>query len=231
MTQKLILIKLNLSLRRKYYVQPILIIKDWRIVMCFRSDRLQLEVFFFFLEFSVVFNHWVLAFTNNLRTMQWTEIWGNQFLLAHEELFSSVAQSCDPVDCSMPGFPVRHQLLEFAQCHIHSVSDAIQTSHPLSSPSPPAFNLSQHQGLFQWASSSHQVTKYWSFSFSIKSFQWIFSTDFLEDWLIWSPCSPRDSQESSSTPQFKSINSLALSFLNSPTLTSIHDYWKNHSFD
>ena len=62
------------------------------------------------------------------------------------------------------------------------------------------------------------------------SFQWIFRTDFLQDWLVVSPCSPRDSQESSPTPQFKSISSLVLSFLYSPTLTSIHDYWKNHSF-
>ena len=72
--------------------------------------------------------------------------------------------------------------------------------------------------------------KYWSFSFSI-TFQWISRTDFLLDWLIWSPCSPRDSQESSPTPKFKTISSLAFSFLYSPTLTSIPDYWKNHSFD
>ena len=63
---------------------------------------------------------------------------------------------CDPMDCNMPGFPIHHQLLEFAQTHVHWVSDAIQLSHPLSSPSP-AFSYSQHQGLFQWASSSHQV--------------------------------------------------------------------------
>ena len=73
--------------------------------------------------------------------------------------------------------------------------------------------------------------KYWSFSFSHQSFQWIFKTDFLYNWLVWSPCSPRDCQESSPTSQFKSINSLVLSFLYSPTLTSTHDYWKNHSFD
>ena len=70
--------------------------------------------------------------------------------------FSSVAQSCptlcNPMDCSTPGFPVHHQLLEPAQTHVHRVSDAIQPSHPLSSPSPPAFNLSQHQGLSQWLS-------------------------------------------------------------------------------
>ena len=75
--------------------------------------------------------------------------------------FSSIAQSCptlcDPMDCSMPGFPVHHQLPEFTQTHVHWVSDSIQPSHPLSSPSPPIFNLSQHQGLFQWVSSSHQV--------------------------------------------------------------------------
>ena len=77
--------------------------------------------------------------------------------------FNSVAQSyptlCDPMDCSTPGLPVYHQLPELAQTHVHRVGDAIQPSHPLSSPSPPAFNLFQHQGLFQWVSSSHQVAK------------------------------------------------------------------------
>ena len=77
--------------------------------------------------------------------------------------FSSVTQLCptlcDPMDCTMPGFPVHHQLPEFAQTHAHWVSDAIQPSHPLSSPSPPAFKLFQHQGLFKWVSSSHQVAK------------------------------------------------------------------------
>ena len=77
--------------------------------------------------------------------------------------FSSVTQSsptlCDPMDCSMPGLPVHHQLLEFTQTHVSGVGDAIQPSHPLLSPSPPAFSLSQHQGLFQRVSSSHQVAK------------------------------------------------------------------------
>ena len=84
---------------------------------------------------------------------------------------------------------------------------------------------------FPWVDSSHQVAKGLEFQLQDQSFQCIFRTDFLNDGLVWSPCSPRDSHESSSTPQFKSINSLALSFLYSPTLTSIHDYWKNHSFD
>ena len=110
------------------------------------------------------------------------------------------------------------------------VSDAIHSSHPLPSPSPPAFNLSQHQGLFKWVSSSHQVAKLLEFEVQHWSFQWIFRTDFLCDGLVGSPCSARDSQESSPT-QFKSINSSALSFLHSLTLTSIHDYWKNHSLD
>ena len=74
------------------------------------------------------------------------------------------------MDCSMPGFPVHHQLPELTQTHVHRVSDAIQPSHPLLSPSPLAFNLSQHQGLFIWVSFSHQIAKVWSFSFSISPF-------------------------------------------------------------
>ena len=85
--------------------------------------------------------------------------------------FSSVTQSCptlcDPMDCSMPGLPVQYQLPEFTQTHVHWVSAAIQPSNPLMSPSPPAFNLSQHQSLFQWVSSLPQLPKYWSFNFSI----------------------------------------------------------------
>ena len=85
--------------------------------------------------------------------------------------FSSVTQLCltlcDLMDCSTPGFPVHHQLPELGQTHVHQVSDTVQPSHPLLSPSSPTFSLSQHQGLFQWVSSSHQMAKYWSFSFSI----------------------------------------------------------------
>ena len=98
----------------------------------------------------------------------------------------------------------------------HWVSDAIQPSSPLSFPSPPAFNLSQHQGLFQWVSSSHQVAKVLELQPQHQSLQWIFSTDFLLDWLVRSPCSPRDSQDSSPTPQFKSISSSVLSLLYCP---------------
>ena len=97
--------------------------------------------------------------------------------------FSSVAQSCltlcDPMNCSTPGLPVHHQLPEFTQTRVHWVSGAIQPSHPLSSPSPPAFNLFQHQGLFKWVSSLHQVVKIFEFQLQNQSFQWIARTDFL----------------------------------------------------
>ena len=138
--------------------------------------------------------------------------------------FSSVAQLCPTLcklmDCSMPGFLVHHQLPELAQIHVHQVGDAIQPSHPLSSPSHPAFNLSQHQGLFQWVSSLHQVAIVLEFQLQHQSFQWIFRTDFLYNWLVCSLCSTRDSQEYFPTPQFKSINSSALNFLYESTLTS-----------
>ena len=139
------------------------------------------------------------------------------------------------MDCSMPGFPVHHQLPKLAQTHVHQVSDAIQPSHPLSSPSPPTFNLSQHRGLFKWVSSSYQVVKVSELQLQHQSFNEYsglisFRIDFRFP-LVWAPCSPWDSQESSPTPQFKSINSSALSFLYSPTLTSIHGLLENHSFD
>ena len=146
---------------------------------------------------------------------------------------------CDPMDCSTLGLPIHRQLPEFTQTHVHWVSDAIQLSHRLSSPSP-AFNLpsisvfsneSALQCLFKWVSSSHQVAKVLEFQLQHQSLQWIFSTDLLYDGLVGSPCSLRDSQEFSPTPWFKSINSSMLSFHYGPTLTSVREYWKNHSFD
>ena len=102
-------------------------------------------------------------------------------LVPLETQFSSVAPSCltlcDPMDPSTPGFPVHYQLLEFTQTHVLRISDAIQPSHPLSSPSPPGFNLSQHQGLFQWAGSLHQGAKVLEFQLQHQFFQWIFTTD------------------------------------------------------
>ena len=96
------------------------------------------------------------------------------------------------MDCSTPGFPVHHQLLGLTQTHVHWVGDAIQLSHSLLSAFPPTFNLSQHQGLFQWVGSSHQVAKVLEFQLQHQFFQWIIRIDFLWDWLVWSLCGPRD---------------------------------------
>ena len=132
------------------------------------------------------------VFTSELAVhIRWPKYWSFTFSLlygltltsVHDYQFSSVTQSCltlcDPMDCSTPGFPVHHQLLELIKTHVHWVGDAIQPSHPLSSPFPPAFNLSQHQGLFQWVSSSHQVVKVLELQLQHQSFQWIFRTEFL----------------------------------------------------
>ena len=133
--------------------------------------------------------------------------------------------------CSTPGFLVHHQLPEFTQTHVHWVSDTIQSSHPPSSPSPSAFSLSQHQGLFQWVSFSHQVAKVLEFQLQHQSFQWIFRTDLLQNGLVGPPCSPRDSQESSPAPQFKSINSSTLSLLYGLNLNVHMTTGKKHSFE
>ena len=105
------------------------------------------------------------------------------FLRVHAVQFSSVIQSCpplcNPMNCSTPGLPVHHQLPEFTQTHVHPVSDAIQPSHFLSSHSPPAFNLSQHQGLFQWVNSLHEVARVLEFQLQHQSLQWTPRTDLL----------------------------------------------------
>ena len=149
--------------------------------------------------------------------------------------FSLVAQSfptlCDPIDCSTPGFLVHHQLPELIQTHIHQVGDTIQPSHLLSFLSSPTFNLSQPQGLFPWVSSLHQVAKVLEFSASASVLPKNIQERFALGLTVLISLQAKDSQESSPTPQFKSINSLALSIPYSPTLTSIHDYWKNHSED
>jgi len=145
---------------------------------------------------------------------------------ASSDQIRSVAQSCltlcDPMNRSTPGLPVHHQLPEFTQTHIHRVSDATQPSHPLSSllllpPIPPSIRVFSNESTLcmTWL-------KYWSFSFSIipsKEIPGLIS--FRMDWLDLLAVQGT-LQESSPTPQFKSINSLALSLLHSPTLTSIH---------
>ena len=149
--------------------------------------------------------------------------------------FSSVAQSCptlwNPMNCSMPGLPVHHQLLEFTQTHVHWVGDAIQLSHPLSSPSPPAPNPSQHQGLFNESTLCIKWPKCWSFSFSISpSNEHPGLSSFRMDWLdllaVQGTLKSLLQHHSSKASIFS-----ALSFLHSPTFTPIHDHWKNHSLD
>ena len=128
----------------------------------------------------------------NTRKMAW--YWWMHFFI-HEKFhyvweaalgvryISSVAQSCltlcYPMNCGTAGLPVHHQLQEFTQTHVHWVGDAIQPCHPLSSPSPPAFSLSQHQGLFKWVSSLHQVAKVLEVQLQHQSFQWTPRTDVL----------------------------------------------------
>ena len=128
------------------------------------------------------------------------------------------------MDCSMPGFPILHYLLKFAQTHVHWVDDDIQPSHPLSLPFSSCLQSFPASGSFpvsQVFTSGGQVLK---LQLQHHSFQWIFRG------LVWSPCCPGDFQESSPAPQFKSINFLVLSHLYGPALAYMHDYWKIHSF-
>ena len=138
---------------------------------------------------------------------------------------------CDPMDCSMPGFPVHCQLLEHTQTRVHRVSDAIQPFHPLSSPSPPTFNLSQHQGLLPMS---------WFFASGGQSIRVSISLSVLpkniQDWFplglrVWISLQSKGFSIVFSNSTVQKYNSLALSFLYSPVLTSIHDSWKNHSFN
>ena len=134
---------------------------------------------------------------------------GCHFLLQYNSSvqFTSLTQLCptlcDPMNRSTPGLPVHHQLPELTQTHVHRVGDAIQPSHSLSSPSPPAPNPSQHQSLFQWLNSSHEVAKVLEFQLQHHSLWRNPKSDLLQNGLVGSPCSPGDSQESSPTPQFK----------------------------
>ena len=135
------------------------------------------------------------------------------------------------MDCSKSDFPVLHYLSEFAQTHIHRVGNAIQ--HIIFCWAllllPSIFPIIR---IFFYELALHiRWPKYWSFSFNISPSR-IFRVDLLQDFLVWSLCCPRDSQESSPASQFESITSLVLSLLyGDPALTSVHDYWKNHSFD
>ena len=161
---------------------------------------------------------------DSMRIHEWMLKNGKWKFHEKQRCFSSVAQLCltlcNPMNGSTPGLPLYHQLPESTQTHVYRVSDAIQPSHPLSSPSPPALNLSQHQGLFKWVSSSHQVTKVLGVSVSASEYSGLIS--FRIDWL--GCLTVQRILESSPTPQFKSINSSVLSLLYGPGLTSIHTW-------
>ena len=135
------------------------------------------------------------------------------------------------MDCSMPGFPVHHQLPKLTQTHVHCIGNAIQPSHALSPLSPPAFNLSHHQGLLKWINSSHQVAKVLEFQLLHQSFWWIFML--ISFRIYWFDLLAVQGILKSLLQhhQFESINSLALNLLYGPTLISVPDYWKDHSFD
>ena len=134
--------------------------------------------------------------------------------------FSSV-RSLSHVRLFATPWMARHQAsLSYTNSRSSLRLTSIQQSHALSSPSPPAPNLSQHQSLFQWVNSSYEVAKVLEFQLQHQSFQRNLRADLLQNGLVGSLCSPRDSEESSPTPQFKSIHSSALSFLHSPEWTS-----------
>ena len=157
----------------------------------------------------------------------------NNLIINYNQSVSSVSQSCltlcDPMDCSMPGFPVHHQLLELAQTHVHRVSDAIQPSHPLSSPSPPAFNLSQNRVFSNESALCIRWSKYWSFSFNISpSNEYLGLISFIIAGLISLQSKGFSRVFSNTTVQKHQFFGTQTSLR--PILTSIHDYWKNHSF-
>ena len=144
---------------------------------------------------------------------------------------SVVSTLCDPMNCSTPGrLSITSSQSSLRLASIKSVmpSSHLILCHPLFllPPIPPTIRVFSNESTLRMG-----WPKYWSFSFSISPSNEHPGLIFLKNGPVGSPCSPRDSQESSPTPQFKSINSSALSFLHSPTFTSIHDHWKNHSFD
>ena len=155
-------------------------------------------------------------------------------MLSYSVQFSSVTQSCptlyNPMDCSTPGLSVYHQLLEFTQTHVHRVSDAIQPSHPLLSPSPPAPNPSQHQSfpMSQLFTSGGQSI---GVSASASVLPMNIQDRFPLGWTGWISLQSKGLSRVFSNATVQKHHSSVLSFLYSPTLTSIHDYWKNHGFD
>ena len=171
------------------------------------------------------------------KSLKEKKLWDNWGYLNNEWSYS-VQFSCSVVSHTLRPHGLQHARLPCPWPTARACSNSCplrQWCQPtISSPVIPFSSCLQPfptSGSFQMSQFLDQVAKVLEFQLQHQSFQWIFRTDFLKDGLVGSPCSPRDSQESSPTPQFKSINSSVLSFLYSPTLTSMHDYWKNHSFD
>ena len=188
------------SLLRKQMNWPLLClgIVLWRLAYCYCLNLLLIEAsytkpytipwdhrnFSFALNIAEVWHitHWLIKRFKNFKSLLNLRYFHLFKISLLDPQFSSVAQSCltlcDFTDYSTPGFPVHHQPLELTQTHVHWVGDTIQPSHPLSSPSPSTFNLSQHQALFKWVSSSHQIVKVLEFHLQHLSFKWSFRTDF-----------------------------------------------------
>ena len=156
----------------------------------------------------------------------------SRFLLFFNSLFSPyvLSDSLRLDGLQHTRLPVLHYLPEFAQTHVHWVSNTIQPSYPLSTPSSPAFNPSQHQGLFQWVGSLHQVSNVLELQLQHQSFQRISRLTSLKiDW--FDLLIVQGTLKSLLQPHTESISSLVLSLLYGPTVTSIYNSWKNHSFD
>ena len=152
--------------------------------------------------------------------------WSWMVLVQFSWVIQSCPTLCDPMNCSTPGLPVHHQLPEFTETHVHRVSDAIQPSHPLSSPSL-APNPSQHQSLFQWVNSSHEVAKVLEFQLSHHSFQRNPRADLLHNGLVGSPCSLKSLLQHHTSK----ASILQCSAFFTIQLTPLHEYWKNHSLN
>ena len=161
--------------------------QDWSDLACFVSrsifdlplflvESLESFIFFFFFLHFPSTNNFSLKALTVLCTYPVVNFFSTMQISSVQPL--SCVRLCYTMDCSMPGLPVHHHFPELTQTPVHRVGDAIQPSHPPSSPSPPAINLSQHQGLFKWVSSSHKVAKGLEFQLQHQSFQWIFRTDF-----------------------------------------------------
>ena len=207
--------------------------KVWTIVPCavyWCSFALFFSVPFFLLHLYILNFNWNNTKETNLGiakacfSVLWLVLWKHTKMTPYTIVVQSCLTLCGPED--FLSFIVSQSLLKLMSIESVMLSNHLVLCHPhLLLPSIfPSIKVS-----FQWVGCSHQVAKV--LEFQLQSFQWMLSVDFLKDWLVWSPCCSRDSQDSSPAPQFESISSSTFSLLDGPTLTSVYDYWKNHGFD